>query len=486
MKKLLTTIAIFLSTGTMIWAQAAPLLNYQGVVRNASGTPLASHAISLRLTVHDGSAAGTDVYQETQTTTTNAFGLYNLAIGAGLVTIGAFDGINWSTGNKFLQVEVDTTGASSYINLGTSQLLSVPYALYADNSGSLNGTTNYLVQFTSANTGGNSALYQNGNSIGLGTTTPPADFSVSSADSVANYVSTTYSGSSTKFGVSRTEYNGTLDANGNVAVLGTTLTTGAGKTYGFGVEGDGAEGGVLGISQTSSKSYQSVGLQGASANDSISAGVFASSGSYSGTTVLNYGIYAQTDGTGAVDDYAGYFLGNVYVSGTLSKAGGSFKIDHPLDPDNKYLVHSFVESPDMMNIYNGNTTTDASGEAIVTLPDYFEALNKDFRYQLTVIGVFAQAIVAKEVAGNQFTIKTNQPNVKVSWQVTGVRQDAWANAHRIVPEVEKQAMYKGKYLNPVELGKSKSLQIGGNLKPADIKKHAADGAKRLGDDKKGN
>ena len=121
----------------------------------------------------------------------------------------------------------------------------------------------------------------------------------------------------------------------------------------------------------------------------------------------------------------------VDVVGTLSKGGGSFKIDHPLDPANKYLYHSFVESPDMMNIYNGNITTDGDWLATVMLPDWFEALNRDFRYQLTVIGQFAQAIVAGKVANNQFSIQTDKPNVEVSWQVTGIRQDAYANAHRI-------------------------------------------------------
>ncbi len=82
---------------------------------------------------------------------------------------------------------------------------------------------------------------------------------------------------------------------------------------------------------------------------------------------------------------AAYFSGDVYVNGTLGKAGGGFKIDHPLDPANQYLQHSFVESPDMMNVYNGNIRTDANGEATVMLP-LFEALNRDFRYQLTVIG----------------------------------------------------------------------------------------------------
>ena len=134
---------------------------------------------------------------------------------------------------------------------------------------------------------------------------------------------------------------------------------------------------------------------------------------------------------------AGSFLGDVDVTGTLTKSAGSFRIDHPLDPENKYLSHSFVESPDMMNIYNGNVTTNDRGEATVILPDYFEALNRDFRYQLTVVGQFAQAIVLEKIRGNSFKIKTDKGKVEVSWQVTGVRKDKFAEEHRIKVESEK-------------------------------------------------
>ncbi|MBI5326617.1 MAG: hypothetical protein HZB41_15305 [Ignavibacteriae bacterium] len=157
--------------------------------------------------------------------------------------------------------------------------------------------------------------------------------------------------------------------------------------------------------------------------------------------------------------YAGYFDGNVNVSGTLSKGGGSFKIDHPLDPANKFLYHSFVESPDMMNIYNGNATTDENGVAIVSLPDYFQKLNKDFRYQLTVVGQFAQAIISEKINNNHFVIKTDKPNVEVSWQVTGIRHDAFAESHRIQVEVEKTGKELGKYLYPVENGMPASSGI---------------------------
>jgi len=124
-----------------------------------------------------------------------------------------------------------------------------------------------------------------------------------------------------------------------------------------------------------------------------------------------------------------------------------------------------------MNIYNGNITTDANGVAVVNLPVYFDTLNKDFRYQLTVLGTFAQAIISKKIEKNVFEIKTSLPNVEVSWQVTGVRKDAWANAHRVVVEVDKAPSDKGKYLAPSVFGLPDNLRIG-----ADIKKHQRTGA----------
>ena len=184
----------------------------------------------------------------------------------------------------------------------------------------------------------------------------------------------------------------------------------------------------------------------------------------------NWAIFSaasgNTEGAGnlGITNFTGsstiYLEGNVHVTGNLSKGGGSFKIDHPLDPANKYLYHSFVESPDMMNIYNGNIVTDKRGLAMVTLPDYFGALNRDFRYQLTVIGQFAQAIVLKKLNSNRFTIKTSKPGVEVSWQVTGIRQDAYANAHRIPVEENKPPQEQGHYLHPELFGASSDLAIG--------------------------
>jgi len=144
----------------------------------------------------------------------------------------------------------------------------------------------------------------------------------------------------------------------------------------------------------------------------------------------------------------GYFSGTVTVVNNLSKGGGSFKIDHPLDPENKFLYHSFVESPDMMNVYNGNVILDQNGEAVVEMEAWFEPLNRDFRYQLTCIGGFAPIYIAEEMQGNRFKIAGGPPGMKVSWQVTGIRQDPYANEYRIQVEEEKPAKFKGYYLHP--------------------------------------
>jgi hypothetical protein len=157
------------------------------------------------------------------------------------------------------------------------------------------------------------------------------------------------------------------------------------------------------------------------------------------------GVYGRNTTAGG---YAGFFDGNVFVNGSLAKRSGSFKIDDPLDPANKYLSHSFVESPDMMNVYNGNVVLDKAGTAWVQLPDYFQALNKEYRYQLTCIGGYAPVYVAQEVQGNRFQIAGGTAGLKISWQVTGIRKDPWALMNPVVVEQEKPASERGQYAYP--------------------------------------
>ncbi|MBK9188320.1 MAG: hypothetical protein IPM33_05120 [Phycisphaerales bacterium] len=205
---------------------------------------------------------------------------------------------------------------------------------------------------------------------------------------------------------------------------------------------------VHGIINSTSPGVFSAGVRGENrGTGGPGVGVY---GSHAGN---GFGVYGTTAGASG---YAGYFQGRVHVTGALTKGSGTFKIDHPLDPENKYLSHSFVESPDMMNVYNGNIRTDEGGLAVVELPAYFEALNREFRYQLTVIDEsdndFIFAKVLRPVAANRFVIKTSQPDTLVSWQVTGIRQDAFARANPVVPEVEKTKAERGRYLHPEAFG----------------------------------
>ena len=151
------------------------------------------------------------------------------------------------------------------------------------------------------------------------------------------------------------------------------------------------------------------------------------------------------------------------VDGTIDKQGSNFKIDHPLDPANKYLSHSVIESPDMMNVYNGNISLDEEGKGWVELPDYFEALNEEFRYQLTPMGAPGPGLYIKEeINGNRFQIAGGTPELKVSWQVTGIRKDAYAQQNRTQVEQLKPENERGTYLYPkgfVQIGDESAKDV---------------------------
>ena len=644
MKKLIFTVAAFLALNMAV-AQAPEGFKYQAVVRDASSAIVASSPIGVQVRILQGGSAGAPVYVETHTGITNTYGLMSLTVGGGTVSSGSFSGIDWSAGPYFMEISMDISGGTSYTTMGSSQLLSVPYALYAGSvaggsggdadadpanelntafsltgttlsitdpggtlnvdlttvaggddadadptneyntgvslsgttlsvtdaggsvmanlsslvndadadptneyitSASLSGTTlnivdgagTHAVDMSSLSGGGGnwtlsgSNIYNsNPGYVGVGETAPASKLHVNATGTTANphgaqifmdnpsgttssaglrvestgnsaaelvgvYTSSTVTSSSWSKGM-WAEALGSTDVNrgvqgatdgtgtgGNEGVIGFSVGAGVGTentgVYGAGYGTTGDNYGVHGASYGPTGAATVTGVKGEALGSpgDISRGVrgesqgggtdaIGVSGVSTGNATWNCGMEAFSTGTGTynIGIYAsgadatygaGYFSGDVYVSGTLGKAGGTFRIDHPQDPENKYLVHSFVESPDMMNIYNGNVTTDSEGYAVVTMPDYFDALNKDFRYQLTVIGTFAQAIVKEEISGNTFIIQTSEPGVKVSWQVTGVRKDKWAEANRVVPEETKE---KPGYIHPELYGLPKEEGI---------------------------
>ncbi len=133
MKNTLLAIAGFFIV-QFAFAQAPQKVNYQAVARTVAGAIIPNQNISLRFTIRDNSATGTVLYSETQSKITNQFGLFTAAIGGGTTVSGSMLTINWGSGDKYLQVEIDPTGGSTYVSMGADQLLSVPYALFAGNS----------------------------------------------------------------------------------------------------------------------------------------------------------------------------------------------------------------------------------------------------------------------------------------------------------------------------------------------------------------
>lgn len=526
-----------------LFAQAPQGMNYQAVARDASGNIYASHAISVRISITNGSG-GSTLYQETHATTTNQFGLFTLNVGSGTPVSGTFSGINWSGTSPWMKIEYDPNGGSSYTNMGTSELLSVPYSLYAASAGNISGTTNQVIKFTGPNSGGNSLLYDDGTNVSIGTTSPTSSFHVEKSGTpyaIGYPTSIMGQAANNGFGVVGTDGAPALfsifpvgiygHANSSEGVFGTSTdfegVLGRSETssgvYGFtftgtsavvgynnnvavstnGVYGSGSNGlygygtnsGVLGTANatiapgvsytnigmgyseipavygTSDGAEPTLGMDMGVGGTSYNSGSFWNIGVYgeaaNSLSAYNYGLYGRATGTGTTD-LAGCFdgnskvFGNLDVTGTLTATTKSFKIDHPLDPANKYLVYACPESPEMLNVYSGNATTNAQGIAVILLPDHFDAMNKDARYQLTVIGTFAQAVVKEKENNNQFTIQTDKPNVEVSWQVTGVRNDKWAQANPIRNEQEKTGIEKGKYIHPEVYGLGTELKITAN------------------------
>jgi hypothetical protein len=286
------------------------------------------------------------------------------------------------------------------------------------------------------------------------------------------------------------------EGGGNVGI-GTTnplskLSVGADGYADVGVYGSGSEGGVYGLDSDTSSfgrlGYGEHGVYGRNSNNNyghlgdvnsgaygrnsnnnyghlggVSSGAYGenSNGNYGALGGSNFGVYGQQ----ASNDYwAGFFNGNVKVSqslmaGTISAPIKLFKIDHPLDPENKYLNHTSIESSEMMNVYSGNVVLDENGEAQVQLPDWFESLNTDFRYQLTCIGGFAQVYIAEEISNNQFSIAGGAPGMKISWQVAGVRHDPYAEANPLEVEQDKAPEERGYYVYPEGYGYGQEKRI---------------------------
>jgi len=469
-------------------ASTTRLLRFAGALTDAAGAAVTGSQ-TVTFTLFDQPQGGTALWTETLTVTADDRGRYAVNLGS----------------STPLPQEVFSTEQARWVgtaiegrDLGRTALVAVAYALKAADADTLgghaagtyvrtrkdgqletnagllsglavdgSGVPGQITKWAGSTTLGSSVISESSdNRVGFGLTDPTAGHVIDSVFTIKNFdnntgfgilnesqqrrfaINTLFTGGFWLYDGGSNTWNGGLrQENGNVS-LGTTSSLA--KLH---VNATGTLGAVLAVAAT-----------GRAVEGNSTSGVGVIGFSTSGVAA----ILGQSQGSAV----AGQFNGNVNVSGTLSKGGGSFKIDHPLDPTNKYLQHSFVESPDMMNVYNGNVILDASGQATVTLPEWFEALNRDFRYQLTSIGSQANPYIATEVTDHAFKIAGGAPNGKVSWQVTGIRQDPWANAHRIPVEQPKPDKERGTYLHPEEYNQPDSMGLSAKtlnenmLKPA--------------------
>jgi hypothetical protein len=616
MKRILFLLFLFL-VAINLPAQIPEKMSYQAVLRNNGDKLITNSNIAMRISILQGSATGTVVYSETISETTNANGLVSTEIGGGTVISGDYTAIDWSTGPYFLKTETDPVGGTNYLIIGTSQILSVPYSLFAKTAETIRGGISETDPFFSAspaNTITNDKISEWNNQLDSVSKIPSGDslvlrdeqgvirmvmnpntgtFKMMNNDTVWYSVSVNspyekvsydnqgnkivqgenstkiYSpegklmceetknsqpdryGSDAFYETTKTYY----DASGNVSKVvnefdgshdrsltiteykdgnkyekststniweETTVTESLNNQFiyqeitkgdnkqvtKFNEDGSSIrvttyiensklhtittkldrEGNVIFEShkiddpekngsafnnllsqqvtgttstfvqnstpfganwffQTNGVQSPSLGItQSCPSNPGFNFTVNQNGTFGSGFNLGQSGIVeiqpgypnGYTSNLGAFKNYGAFTNnGNTNIYGSLNTTGTkNFQINYLLDTT-KYLVHASIESNEVLNKYSGNITTDQNGDATVNLPDYFESINTDFRYQLTVIGSFAQAIIAEEIENNRFLIKTDKPKVKVSWEVTAKRNDKYMIENPFEAIVEK-------------------------------------------------
>ena len=257
--------------------------------------------------------------------------------------------------------------------------------------------------------------------------------------------------------------------------------TGTGHTYGVLGEVLGSTGniqGVYGLTH-SSTGYGVYGFADKTSGANTGVGGRTSSttgralyGFASSSSGINYALRASTNSSSG---WAGYFVGNVKVTGTVTKTGFTkTAMDHPLDPSHKYLNHADVLSSELLNLYTGNTVLGAKGSAVVTLPEWFEALNSEIRYQLTCIGGQANVFISKKVRSNQFEISGGYQGLEVSWILTATRRQAQSTKKPFELEENKSIEEVGTYIEPGLYGQLGTLSLKSKLlesEAAEVGKH---------------
>lgn len=568
MQKLLLVFLTYILCLVQLQAQAPQAFQYQAVARSSTGVLLTNQNVSIRASIVSGSPTGAILYAETHSPTTNQFGLFSLEIGRGTINNGVFNSITWGTNAHYLKIEMDETGGTAYQDMGTVQLLSVPYALHAstvDNADDADANPTNELQTLSIN--GPNLTISNGNTITLPTgsgggstqfltksgsllTLSGGGGSVSlNDDNATNELQTlTLNGNSLTISSGNTvtlptggSSGGTLDAaydfggpgNGRSITADAgevAITSNTSNSTALRVEHNGIGAGLVANTTNSANTFSPIqgntnsnsntvagmignstgtawGVAGqADANSTSEAAVYGSNlRTVGGHGVLGIGFNGTVGQTGQSTGFAVFgenfdnvaplgngvgvagkgfygvlgedrYLGNqagafgVFANGNMGATGvKTFQIDHPTDPENKFLRHFSIESNEVLNIYRGTSTFDANGNAVIQLPDYFNAVNKNTSYQLTPVGAYMQLFVKEKVNENsQFVIAGGIPSKEVSWAVYAERNDLYLQKHpehRTV-ELEKRPHEKGSYLRPELYGADQQKAIFNNYPKA--------------------
>ncbi len=528
MKKIILSLGLFvLSLNAM--AQAPQKMTYQSVIRNASNTLVSNANVGMQMSILQGSPTGVAVYIETHQPSTNANGLASIEIGGGTIVAGNFSTIDWSNGPYYLKTEVDPNGGTTYSISGTTQLLSVPYALYAESSGNgFSGDYNDLINapttvssftndagyITSPNDAdadptneiqtlslvGNSLSITGGNSVTLSSTGNTLDQAYDQGGSGAGRIITVDAGEvemntatangialkvqNTNTGVgliaASTSASNTFSAiqattNSSSSLTSAIIGSSSGAANGISGQVESTATGAAGVYGNNLRTTGGYGTYGIGFNGVVGEtnyrqgfGVYGRNydaiGSLSYNSVGTYGL-GYVGIWGDQSDINGY---SVYANGDLGAAGTkTFNIDHPNDPENKYLRHFSIESNEVLNVYRGNAAFDANGEAVVEMPEYFDAVNNsNCTYQLTPIGGYAPLYIKEKMEDGKFVIAGGTEGMEVSWMVHTERNDPYLqqNPSKRIVEVEKESWNKGKYLQPQLYGQSEEMKI---VKPLD-------------------
>lgn len=440
--------------------------NYQGELAQA-GQPFSGDA-DFEFSLYDAAEAGSQVGASiTFLDVSILSGVFTVPLNAG----GEFGVSAFNGQQRWLQISVNGTPLTP-----RQPLNATPHAQFAVRPWQTNG----------------SSIYYNGGNVGIGQDFPGHRLEVRTISGNAVHAINT-AGTGATYGVW-----GQANSLSGTGVFGSAPTASSAVNSGVHGSSAGTNGrGVFGTATATSGSPYGVRGEAHAANGAgvyatndatagVGAGIHAVSTSPSGSGVYaraNYSaVNGQTNGTsgagvlgfasaaggttygvwGFASDAADY---GVYSNGRTGATGTkSFRIDHPLDPAGKYLSHYCAEGPEPLNVYSGTVTTDARGEAWVVLPDYFEAVNRDFRYGLTVVddtdsAEFVQAKIAREISDNRFKIRTSAAHMKVSWEIKAVRDDAWVRAYGAPVETEKTGEERGRYQHPELYGQPPELGL---------------------------